>query len=381
MRKHPIVQMLSIGVVASLIGIAIALNIPWFPKSADTASHKIDTLYDVLLICSVPIFVLVMTVAIYSVVKFRARPGDMSDGAPIHGNTRLEIVWVTIPFLIVTGLAIYGWVVLNNVEAKKKNERMINVVGQQFTWHFQYAKNGATADPGPCGGSGPNQVTTNELVLQKNEPVYFRICSRDVIHSFWVPEFRLKQDAVPGINTKMRLTPNRDGNYTVVCTELCGLGHSTMRSPVHVVNAPQFAIWLRKQITSGVAAGGGVGGAGGGNASAGGGGGGGNAGGAGTAQGKQLFASNGCGGCHTLSAAGTNGTVGPNLNNLVTSAAKFGKQLGQSPQQYVATSIKNPAAFTVPGFPKGVMPSTFGQQLSPQQINALVKYLLSVGKG
>ncbi len=386
MRKHPIAQMLTIGVVASLIGIAIALNIPWFPKSADTASHKIDTLYDVLLICSVPIFVLVMTVAIYSVVKFRARPGDMSDGAPIHGNTRLEIVWVTIPFLIVTGLAIYGWVVLNNVEAKKPNERMINVVGQQFTWHFQYAKNGATADPGPCGNNGSKAVTTNELVLQKDEPVYFRICSRDVIHSFWVPEFRLKQDAVPGITTHMRLTPNRDGNYTVVCTELCGLGHSTMRSPVHVVNGPQFATWLRQQISSGVAAGGGVGsaGGGGGTPSANTGGGGGNAGGAAggaIAQGKQLFASNGCGGCHTLSAAGANGTVGPNLNTLATSAAKFAKQLGQSPQQYVFTSIKNPTAFTVPGFPKGVMPSTFGQQLSPQQINALVKYLLSVGKG
>lgn len=382
MRKHPIAQMLGIGVVASLIGIAIALNIPWFPKSADTASHKIDTLYDVLLICSVPIFVLVMTVAIYSVVKFRARPGDMSDGAPIHGNTRLEVIWVTIPFLIVTGLAVYGWVVLNNVEAKKPNERMINVVGQQFTWHFQYAKNGATADPGPCGGSGPNQVTTNELVLQKDQPVYFRICTRDVIHSFWVPEFRLKQDAVPGINTHMRLTPNRNGSYTVVCTELCGLGHSTMRSPVHVLNAPQFATWLKQQVKAGAPAGGGVGGAGGGGGGAAGkaGAGGGNAGG-GAAQGKQLFAANGCGGCHTLSAAGGNGTVGPNLNNLAADAAKYGKQLGESPQQYVTQSIKDPGKFTVPGFPKGVMPSKFGQQLSPQQVNALVKYLLSVSKG
>lgn len=372
MRKHPLAQMLTIGIVASLIGIAIVLNIHWFPQSADTASHKIDTLYDVLLICSVPVFVLVMTVAIYSVIKFRARPGDMSDGAPIHGNTRLEIIWVTIPFLMVTALAIYGWVVLNNVEAKKLNERMINVVGQQFTWHFQYAKNGATADPGPCGGNGPNQVTTNELVLQKDQPVYFRICSKDVIHSFWVPEFRLKEDAVPGINTHIRLTPNRDGNYTVVCTELCGLGHSTMRSPVHVVNAPQFAKWLQQQVKPTAAAAppaGGGGGAAGGGA------------GAAAAQGKQLFTANGCGGCHTLAAAGGNGTVGPSLNNLDANAAKYAKQLKQTPQQYVFDSIKSPAKFTVPGFPKGVMPSTFGQQLSPQQLNALVKYLLSVGKG
>jgi cytochrome c oxidase subunit 2 len=361
--------MLSIGVVASLIGIAIALNIHWFPKSADTAAHPIDTLYDVLLICSVPVFVLVMTVAIYSVVKFRARPGDMSDGAPIHGNTRLEIIWVTIPFLMVTALAIYGWVVLNNVEAKKPGERTINVVGQQFIWHFQYAKNG-NGDPGPCGGTGPNEITSDTLVLKDEEPVYFRICSKDVIHSFWVPEFRLKEDAVPGLVTHIRLRPNRLGSYTVVCTELCGLGHSTMRAPVRVVTGAQFATWLRQQSKPAQQAG---------TPPAAGGGGGGGAG--GNAQGKQLFAANGCGGCHTLADAGANGTVGPNLDHVAADAAKYGKQLGENPQKYVQQSIADPTAFTVPGFPKGVMPSTFGQQLSPQQIQALVKYLLSVGKG
>jgi cytochrome c oxidase subunit 2 len=364
--------MLTIGLVASLIGIAIVLNIHWFPKSADTAAHPIDTLYDVLLICSVPVFVLVMTVAIYSVVKFRARPGDMSDGAPIHGNTRLEIVWVTIPFLMVTALAVYGWVVLNDVEAKKPGERTINVVGQQFTWHFQYAKNG-NGDPGPCGNTGANQVTTTVLELKDNEPVHFQICTKDVIHSFWVPEFRLKEDAVPGKTTTIRLRPNRTGHYTVVCTELCGLGHSTMRSPVQVVSGQEFTAWLHRQAPAAAGApaaggGGGGGGAGGGNAQQ-------------LAQGKQLFTANGCGGCHTLAAAGANGTVGPNLNNINSDATKYGKQLSESPVQYVTESIENPGKFTVPGFPKGVMPSTFGQQLTPQQIAALVKYLLSVGKG
>src|SRR3954467_3094511 len=174
--------MLAIGLVASLIGIAVVLNINWFPTSADTAAHPIDTLYDVLLICSVPVFVLVMTVAIYSVVKFRARPGDMSDGAPIHGNTRLEVVWVTIPFLMVTALAIYGWVVLDDLEAKQPNTLVVNVTGQQFTWSFEY----------------PSQkVKSSELVLPKDRPVEFRIHTKDVLHSFWVPEFRLKSDAVP----------------------------------------------------------------------------------------------------------------------------------------------------------------------------------------
>ena len=130
-----------------------------------------------------PIFVLVMSVAIYSVYKFRARPGDMRDGAPIHGNTRLEIIWVTIPFLIVSALAIYGWIVLDDLEAKQPNELVVNVTGQQFTWSFGY--------PG-------EKVRTNTLVLPKDRPVEFRINTKDVIHSFWVPEFRLKSDAVPG---------------------------------------------------------------------------------------------------------------------------------------------------------------------------------------
>src|ERR1700712_1523507 len=103
--------MLLIGLVASIIGVAIALAIDWFPAGATTKSGEIDTLYDVLLIVSVPIFVLVMTAALYSVTKFRARPGDMSDGAPIHGNTRLEVVWVAVPTLIVSVLAAYGWIV------------------------------------------------------------------------------------------------------------------------------------------------------------------------------------------------------------------------------------------------------------------------------
>src|SRR3954463_1043174 len=146
-EKHPIARMLGIGLIASVIGVAIALAIDWFPTGATSKAHEIDTLYDVLLIVSVPVFVLVMTVAIYSVLKFRARPGDMGDGAPIHGNTRLEVIWVAVPTVIVSILAAYAWIVLNNVEAKQKDELKVQVVGQQFAWHFQYPQYGNfTAD-------------------------------------------------------------------------------------------------------------------------------------------------------------------------------------------------------------------------------------------
>ena len=227
--------MIAYSVVASIVGTAIVLYMDWFPAKASSAAQPIDTLYDVLLIFSVPIFVLVMSVAIYSVIVFRARAGDTGDGAPIHGNTRLEVFWVTIPFLIVSGLAIYGWVVLDDIEAKQPNELVVNVVGQQFTWYFEYPK---------------EKVKSSELVLPKDRPVHFRIRTNDVIHSFWVPEFRLKSDAVPGLTTDVRTTPTRVGRWSVVCTELCGIGHATMRQAVRVIPAGDWGPWLERQRKS-----------------------------------------------------------------------------------------------------------------------------------
>jgi cytochrome c oxidase subunit 2 len=224
--------MIMIGVVASVVGTAIVLLMEWFPEDASTAADDIDTLYDVLLIFSVPIFVLVMTVAIYSVVKFRARPGSTGDGPPIHGNTRLEIFWVTVPFLIVSGLAIYGWIVLDDIEAKQQEEMVVRVHGQQFTWRFQYPQ---------------QRVESTDLILPKDQPVEFRITSKDVIHSFWVPEFRLKSDAVPGLTTRIRLTPSKVGQWQVVCAELCGLGHSTMRQQIRVIEQGEFDSWVQRR--------------------------------------------------------------------------------------------------------------------------------------
>jgi cytochrome c oxidase subunit 2 len=231
--RHPIARMITIGVVASAIGIAIGLAIDWFPVNAAKSTKKIDTLWDVLIIVSVPVFVLVMTVAIYSVVRFRARPGDTGDGAPIHGNTRLEVVWVMIPFLIVSALAVYAWIVLDDVEAKQPNEIQVRVIGQQFAWKFQYPQY--------------RNVVTDQLYLPKDRPVSFDVTTKDVLHSFWVPSFRLKTDAVPGLTTHIRLRPSRVGRYDIVCAELCGLGHSTMRGYAHVLEPTAFDTWVNKQ--------------------------------------------------------------------------------------------------------------------------------------
>ena len=338
-EKHPVARMIGIGVVASLIGIGISLLIDWFPVAASGAAGQIDTVYDVLLICSVPIFVLVMTIAIYSVIRFRAQPGDMSDGPPIHGNTRLEIIWVTVPFLMVSALAIYGWIVLDDIEAKQADELVVNVTGRQFTWTFEYPQ---------------QKVNSEVLVLPVDRPVEFKIKTKDVLHSFWVPQFRLKSDAVPGLTTIIRLTPNRSGRYEVVCAELCGLGHSTMRQFVRVVPPGDFENWLERQAGAGGAgapAGGGGQGQGGGQPAG--------------AEGEEIFAAQGCGSCHTLAAANASGTVGPDLDKLSNTS-----------EAYVRQSIVKPGAVVVKDFPDGVMPTDFGDKLSPQELDALVKYLL-----
>ena len=330
--------MLLIGVAASIVGTAITLAMDWFPEQGATAADDIDTLYDVLLIASVPVFVLVMTIAIYCVVRFRARPGDLSDGEPIHGNTRLEIIWVTIPFVMVTALAVYGWVVLDDIEAKKPNEMRVNVIGQQFAWRFEYPE---------------QKVKSSDLVLPKDQPVHFYITSEDVIHSFWVPEFRLKSDAVPGLTTHIRLTPDTVDKYNVVCAELCGIGHSTMRQQVQVLPRGEWEDWLadRQRRASG----------GGGDEQA-------------ALDGEAIFTEEGCDACHTLAAAGSSAEVGPNLDELAAAAGK--RRPGVAAAAYVEESIVDPSEFVVDGFEDDVMPKDFGEQLTPEEIDALVQYLL-----
>jgi cytochrome c oxidase subunit 2 len=136
MRENPPVRwLIGLGIIATAIGIVLGLSIHWFPVKASTQADKIDTLYDVLIIASVPIFVLVAGFVIFSIVSFRMRPGEeLMDGPPLHGNTRLEIAWTVAPSLLIVGLVVYTLIVLHDIEKKPANEIDINVTGQQFAW-------------------------------------------------------------------------------------------------------------------------------------------------------------------------------------------------------------------------------------------------------
>jgi cytochrome c oxidase subunit 2 len=239
MPKRPMIVAIALGILAIAIGIVLSYVIHWFPPVASVQAKNTDRFYHVLVIASIPIFVLVVGVILYSVSQFRMRPGEeLKDGPPIHGSTRLEVLWTAVPSVLVIALVSYSFVVLHENEKKPGGKEIeIAVTGQQFFWSYKY--------PATVTDGAP--LRSYQLYLPKGESVYFDMHSKDVIHAFYIPAFRLQEDVVPGITTHYRVTPTRLGTYPVVCNLLCGVGHSVMRSTVHVVTPAQFQAWLKSQ--------------------------------------------------------------------------------------------------------------------------------------
>jgi cytochrome c oxidase subunit 2 len=341
-RRGSIVQLVAIGVVCGGIAAAVALLIPWLPDPASKQADRIDFVFWFVTAICIAIFALVAAVIIYALIKFRARPDEDADGPPIHGNTGLEIVWTAVPAALVTAIAIVSAVVLgqNSKSASASPAHplkplVVDVIAQQFAWSFKY----------PAYGD----AVTATLRLPVNTEVKLEITSLDVIHSFWVPEFSQKQDAVPGSTNPLVITPTRTGNFPVICTELCGLGHALMRSTAIVTSKSTFLAWAngQKQKLAGPP----------------------------SVSGKAVFAANGCSSCHTFTPAGATAKIGPDLDKLPAEA----KRAGQPLETFIRESIVNPSAYVEPGFPNGVMPSSFAS-LPKAQLDALVAYLAAGGK-
>ncbi|CAA9467225.1 MAG: Cytochrome c oxidase polypeptide II [uncultured Solirubrobacteraceae bacterium] len=345
--RGQLTQMLALGAVASVIGVILGLAIDWFPVQASEEAGQIDRLWDALLIVSVPIFVLVQGIVLYCVWKFRMRPGqENADGPPIHGDTRIEIIWTAIPTVLLVVLCIGAYVVLDDIEDAKGDDTMsVRVVGEQFAWTFYYPREGG------------EEIASSQLYLPANQSVLFDVQSKDVIHDFWVPAFRMKIDALPGETTQVRATTtDRLGTYPVVCAELCGLGHSVMRQSARVVPPEEFETWLTKQASGdspdeaeqqGAPAGGPV-------------------------DGKEIFtdAQPSCASCHTLADAGSNSPIGPNLDD----------SLEDKDREYIERAIVEPSADIASGFEDGIMPPNYDETLEPEEVDALVDYLVKVTK-
>jgi cytochrome c oxidase subunit 2 len=257
MTPATFVKLAAASIVLTVVISVVMVNIDWLGMDGSVEKGKIVTLLNVMIVLSSLVFSVVMVMMVYAIWKYRAKPGDESDGEPIHGNTRLEIIWTVIPTLIVVFAGVYSTIVLNDIEAEAANVMEVDVTAQQFEWRFDYPEQG---------------VTSNELHVPVGTQLDLHLTALDVLHSFWVPEWGIKRDLVPGANlpggddidNTVRVTPDVEGVYSVVCTELCGWGHATMRAAAVVESQGDFDSWAAEQpdIPKGNAGTGAAGGAG-----------------------------------------------------------------------------------------------------------------------
>jgi cytochrome c oxidase subunit II len=289
------------SITTLLVGISIALASVWIgqhhglmPVAASEESVKIDQLFSAMLAISAGLFFLVQGALLYSLVMFRKKPGDDTDAEPIEGNVPLEILWTAVPTVLMMWLAVYSFDVYKAVDSgnaigsdhmahmqhqsqtvaqaasmpgmaiaatlsnggaiasgdiaqfsipesklgtSKESPLVVNVNGLQYAWIFNYPDTG---------------VVAGELHLPLGQPVRLNINAADVIHAFWVPEFRLKQDAIPGQETHMNFVPSKVGNYPLICAELCGAYHGGMRTRVIVQAPDDYQAWVKSQQVAAV---------------------------------------------------------------------------------------------------------------------------------
>ena len=243
MNRGTIFRLALAALALTAVQCAVLLQFDWFGPAASEERPPIDTLFDVMIVLSSLVFAIVMVAFVYAIWKWRAKPGDESDGEPIHGNTKLEIAWTIIPTIIVLFAAGYSWVVLDDIEAKADDRMPLHVTSQQFAWTFEYPEIEVNGAP----------LKTTELHVPVDRQLEITVEALDVIHSFWVPEWGIKRDAVPvgvsgdEVDDEFVVTPNEEGTYSLVCTELCGLGHATMRATVVVESQEEFDQWVQEQ--------------------------------------------------------------------------------------------------------------------------------------
>lgn len=258
MRAGPLIRVLLVALLLGAVATAVAIFVPWLPDQSSKEAERIDFVFWFVTAICIVIFAIVAAISVYSFVKFRAKPDDDSDGPPVHGHTGIEIAWTAIPLVLVIAMIFVSSVALAQNDKVPDNALRVEVWGQQFAWTFLYPPE--NMDPGEdkmaCVDRDRGVIVEGckaspNLRLPVDRGTRLYLSARDVIHSFWVPEFRQKQDAVPGITTELTITPTEIGNYRLICTELCGLGHALMRTRAIVTSASDFERWLSSRTTPG----------------------------------------------------------------------------------------------------------------------------------
>jgi cytochrome c oxidase subunit II len=323
----------------------------FMPPQATDLAPKVDMLYSFLLWASLISFIILIGGMIVFALRYQRKSFDQKTAYITH-NTLAEFLWSFIPFVIFMVSAIWGIVLFMDLHTPKDGALEVQVFGKKWEWEFVY-KNGrrVTNDLGP-----ENTLVPATMVLPVNTPIRLVMTSTEtvegstpVLHSFFVPSFRIKQDLVPGMYTTLNFTPTRTGEFWVMCTEYCGTGHSRMLGKVRVVEREEFEAWLADD----------EGGPGAGEMDL-------------AAQGRRFYTQYGCSGCHSVD--GTR-TVGPTFKGLFGALRTFADGTSTTADEnYVRDSILNPNAQVVQGYPANVMPSYKGQ-VSEEQITAIIEFI------
>jgi cytochrome c oxidase subunit 2 len=307
------------------------------PVEASLQGKSIDALFNFHFLAISFLFSLIIVFLLYSVIVYRRRKGDNGYGVFRRGNSRLEILWTVIPLIAVLTISTVSASNLADTMAKDPQALVVNVTAGQWFWSFEYPDTG---------------VVSPTLNLPVNRQVLLRMTSKDVIHSFWVPEFRVKQDVLPGENLvkELRITPTLVGSYKVRCAEMCGASHAYMESPVIVMEPSAYDAWMQDQVSQ-VAT-------------------------DPITRGANLAKTIGCVGCH--SADGKAG-AGPTWKGLFGSQVKLASgETVTADEAYLKESILHPNAQISEGFNPGLMPTNYGDTLTADQLSDLIEYIKSL---
>ena len=308
-------------------------------SGASNIAEQVDKVFlGVLLICII-LLVLITFVMIFFVVKYRRKKNP--NPRHIEGNTLLEITWTIIPTILVLGMFYYGWISYSFMKNVPEGAKTIKVIGQMWSWQFLYE----------------NGIQSDTLYVPISQPIKLDLTTQDVIHSFFVPAFRIKQDLVPGLNTHVWFEPREIGSFDILCAEYCGLQHAYMLAILKVVTDEDFLKWYQNnapELTAGeekttenqLAAG---------------------------VKGRELLSTKGCIVCHSTDGSSS---VGPTFLGV------FGKKVnvvtdGQERQitaneEYVRKSILKPADDIVKGF-AALMPPA--DKINEREIREIIDYL------
>lgn len=331
--------------IVTILVVILSFIVYFFLKSAgllpiqgSTQAIIIDQLFDVHIGIIAFLFSLIVVFIGYSLIVFRRKNNnDEEEGRHITGSSKLEIVWTLIPLSVVIFISYIGAISLAETRKIEPQALSVDVTGGQWYWSFYY----------------PDfDITSDTLYLPVDRQVKLSLTSMDVIHSFWVPEFRVKQDVLPGENLvkELRFTPIETGDFMVLCAELCGGAHAYMNSPVKVVTDLEFQDWVDEQLgdipQDPVS------------------------------KGERLAKNNGCFACHSIDG---NDGVGPTWKGLFNSEKSLvsGEKVIVD-EVYLHEAIVNPNSQIVLGFPANVMASNYGEVFSEEEISNMIEFIKSL---